>query len=213
MVDIYWLGQACFKIRGKNATIVTDPYHPEIVGFKLPKTSADIVMVTHQHEDHNNVAAIENSPVIVSGPGEYEIKDVQIVGLPAFHDKEKGSQRGKMTLYRIVIDGLVLAHLGDLGHKLSDTELEELGNVDILMLPVGGVYTLDAKEAAEVVAQVEPKIVLPMHYKIPELKFELGGLDKFFEEMGKEFCIAEPKLSVSREKLPEELEVVVLEKV
>jgi L-ascorbate metabolism protein UlaG (beta-lactamase superfamily) len=212
-MDIFWHGQAMFKLKGKNATVVIDPFDPEFVGLKLPKDlSADIALKTHDHGDHNNLSALTGEPIQITGPGEYEIKGVAITGVEVYHDKQNGVERGKNTVYNIQIDNLNIVHVGDLGHQFSQAQLEEIGNCDILLIPVGGTYTIDAKDASEVVAQLEPRIVIPMHYKVEGLKFELDGVDKFLKEMGKEDVIAQPKLTITRDKLPEEPQVVVLSK-
>lgn len=210
-MDITCLGHSSFKIRGKQASVVTDPFSQGVTGLKFPKTEADIVTISHQHEDHNQANLVGGSPLVFSGPGEYEAKGVKIIGISTFHDESGGLKRGKNTAFQIKMDGLTLVHLGDLGHKLEDREIEILNGVDILMVPVGGVYTIDGKGATQVVTQLDPRIVIPMHYKVPSLSFELDTLDKFLKEMGKEEVKPQPKLVISKDKLPEEREIVVLE--
>lgn len=215
-MDLTWYGQACFKIKGKNAIVVCDPYDPAAVGLKLVKLTADIVTVSHQHPDHNYVAGVtkagESDPFVISGPGEYGTLGVSILGIPTYHDKQSGSQRGANTIYQIEIDGITILHCGDLGHKLTDGQLEELSDIDILLIPVGGVYTISYDDAAEVVSEIEPSMVIPMHYKVDGLKYNLDPVDKFLKEMGAEKIAPVPKLTVPRDKLPEETEVVVLER-
>ncbi len=212
-MDIYWYGQACFKIKGKNATVVIDPFDPEFVGLKLPKDlSGDIVLKTHDHKDHNFLSAVGGDPVQITGPGEYEIKGVAVVGVGVFHDKQNGAEKGKNTVYNIQIDGVSIVHVGDLGHQFTQAQLEEIGDTDILLIPVGGTYTIDAKDAAEIVAQLEPRIIIPMHYGIEGLKFPLDGVDKFLKEMGTEAITPQPKLSITKDKLPEESQVIILSK-
>lgn len=214
-MDIIHLGHSSFRIKGKNATLVTDPFSGEATGLKFPKTEAEIVTISHQHADHNDTKYLtlntENLPLIIAGPGEYESKGVKILGIPGFHDSSKGEERGKITIFKIIMDGVNLCHLGDLGHKLEAAQVDFLDGVDILLIPVGGVYTIDAKIAAEVVAQLEPKMVIPMHYSVPGLKFQLEPLEKFLQEMGKPEIKPQPKLTVSKDKLSEEMEVIVLE--
>lgn len=222
-MEIYPLGHSSFKIKGKTLpagrqvpVLVTDPFAPAIVGLKFPKVEmADIVTVSHGHDNHNATQNIPGSPFIVSGPGEYEVKGVTVVGVPTFHDNKNGAERGKNTVYKITVDDVHLCHLGDLGHKLSDKELDQIGDVDILFLPVGGVYTIDAKTAAEVVAQLEPRIVIPMHYKRSdnpeEVVGQLAPLSNFLKEIGAESTTPQPKLVTSKDKLPETTTVVVLE--
>jgi L-ascorbate metabolism protein UlaG (beta-lactamase superfamily) len=213
-MQVQFLAHSCFKIKGKNATVVTDPFDPKI-GFKLPPLGAEIVTVSHRHYDHNNFSVVRGTsqrekPFVVNGPGEYEIAGVSIFGTASFHDDTQGSLRGKNTIYLINIDNLKLVHLGDLGHKLSDEQFEAVDGADILFIPVGGTYTIDGETAVEVVAQIEPAIVIPMHYRLPELKIKLDPVGDFFKALGEEEIKPVPKLIISREKLPEERKVVVL---
>lgn len=213
MADIAWLGQSCFKIKGKNASVVIDPFDPDFIGLKLPKDlEADLVLSTHEHQDHSNIKVVGGSPLVITGPGEYEKSGVSIEGVEVYHDPSQGTERGKNTVYHILIDGINVVHLGDLGHLLTDEQISQIDACDILMIPVGSVYTIDAEVAAKVVAQFEPKIVIPMHYKIEGLKVELEGVEPFLKEMGAENIAPSPKLSVTKEKLPEETTVVLLSK-
>ncbi|MFC1985290.1 MBL fold metallo-hydrolase, partial [Chloroflexota bacterium] len=171
-MEINWLGHSCFRIKGNRATIITDPYSPDL-GYSLGKPTARIVTVSHQHPGHSYIEGVDGDPKLVRGPGEYEISDVLIIGTATFHDEEKGGKMGKNTVYLIEIDDISVCHLGDLGHVLTPAQVEEIDNVDVLLLPVGGVSTIDAPMAAEVVRQLEPKAVIPMHYKTEALKREL----------------------------------------
>jgi len=210
---ITYLGHSCFKIQGKGesdvVTLVTDPFD-EKIGLKVPACEADIVTVSHDHSDHNNTRAIKNSPFVVSMAGEYDIKGVLIQGVASFHDDEKGLKRGKNVIYSIEMEDVSIAHLGDLGHTLSDEQLESLVGTDILMIPVGGNYTIDAKKAVEVISQIEPRIVIPMHYKTDNSLAEVDELEKFIKELG----IApsnEIRLKVNKNDLPQEdMKLVVL---
>lgn len=214
-MDLFWYGQACFKIKGKNASLIIDPYDPEVTGLKLPKDlEADIVLKTHDHEDHNNLKVVTTDPIQITGPGEYDIKGVAITGISVFHDDKNGAERGKNTIYHINIDGLNVVHLGDIGHVLTDNQVQEIGNCDILLVPVGGVYTIDAKGAAENVSLLEPRIIVPMHYGgLPGFKIALDNVDNFLKEMGAENISPQPKLAITKEKLPEEPQVILLSKV
>lgn len=213
-MDIQWFGQACFKLKGKSATIITDPFDPDFVGLKFPKNDvSDVVLVSHSHQDHNFSSGISGEPKVFSGPGEYEVKGVAITGISSFHDKSEGSERGANTIFHCLLDGLNIVHLGDFGQgSLTEAQIEAINTTDILLIPVGGVYTIEAKEAASVVAQLEPKIIIPMHYFLDGLKFQLDPVDKFLKEMGSEGINAVPKLSITKDKLPEEPQVVLLNK-
>lgn len=214
-MDIYWYGQACFKIKGKSATVFIDPFDPEKLGIKLPKDlQADMALQTHDHFDHSNLKAITGDCVKITGPGQYEIKGVAITGVSTYHDNKQGEERGRNTIYNIDIDGVNIVHLGDLGQKnLTEEQLEELGSCDILMIPVGSIYTIDAKDAANIITQLEAKVVIPMHYGgIPGLKVELEPVENFLKEMAVENSTPQPKLSITKDKIPDELEVVVLAK-
>lgn len=214
-MDITYLGHSSFKLRGKLATIVTDPFG-STVGIPFPKhTVADIVTISHGHEDHNAAGAVEGNPFVVGGPGEYEVKGVGIVGLGVFHDDAGGTKRGKNTIYRIELDGISIVHVGDLGHELDSSQVDSLDGVDILLVPVGGVYTIDAGQAAKVVHEIGPSVVIPMHYNRSGLDQKifssLAGVDAFLKEMGKTDVAPQPKFSVTKDKLPEEMQVVVLQ--
>ncbi len=214
-MEITHLGHSSFKIRGKQAAVLTDPFDPQMLGIKFPKTEADVVTVSHKHADHNFISLVEGTPVIISGPGEYEVKGIKIVGVSVYHDNEKGAQRGKNTVYRIQVDGISIVHCGDLGHKFDDGQLEQLSGVNILMVPVGGFYTIDAPLALEVVSQIDPDIIIPMHYNTPTLNQtafgKLSSVEVFLKQMGKEGLVPQPKLSITKDKLPPEPMVVVLE--
>jgi L-ascorbate metabolism protein UlaG (beta-lactamase superfamily) len=208
-VEINWLGHSCFKIRGSQAIIVTDPFPPDM-GYTLGKITADIVTISHQHKSHSYNVGINGVHHLVKGPGEYEIAGVLMLGVTTFHDSVKGQAKGKNTIYLMEVDGVNICHLGDIGHVLSDSQVEELGNVDILMVPVGGVSTINASMAAEMVRKLEPKIVLPMHYKTPKTSRELDPVDNFIKEMGVSLVEPKPKLTVSKSNLPLVMQVVVL---
>ncbi len=213
-MEITYLGHSSFKIKGKTATVVTDPY--DVKCGKFPKdATADIVTVSHHHFDHDQVKLVGGNPFVIEGPGEYEVKGVSVIGVASWHDDSGGSQRGPNTIYVLEMDGLRVCHLGDLGHQLDEKQLGEMGSLDVVMIPVGGVYTIDAKTAAEVAKQVDPWLIIPMHYQQPGLEAatfgKLASVDVFLQEMGKS-VEAVPKLTISRDKLPQETQVVVLER-
>ena len=223
MAKITWAGQSCFQIsassssptgrqaKDNQANIVIDPFSE--IGLKEPRFEADVLLVTHDHTDHNNTKIIKGSPLIVDGPGEYEIKGFFIQGIDSFHDDKEGKERGKNTIYKIEAEDIKFCHLGDLGQKqLTDEQLEKIGAVDILMIPVGGTYTIDSSDAQKIIGQIEPKIVIPMHYDLPNLKFKLGSVSKFLKSMGKNSIEPQDKLTVKSSTLPKEreMEIVVL---
>lgn len=212
LMEIKYLGHSSFLINTKTATIVIDPFDEKATGFSFPKVSADIVLSTHSHPDHSNISGVSGNPFIIAGPGEYEVKDVKVDGIPTFHDSQQGKERGKNTVYLIRAEGMSLLHCGDLGHTFSDKQLEYIGAVDILMVPVGGTYTIEPEEAGNLVAQIEPKIVIPMHYKTAKHGKSaevLLPLDNFLKEIGG--TVREEKtLKIKRENLPPEMEVVIL---
>ena len=209
-MDISWLGHSCFKIRGTRATVVTDPYSPDL-GYSLGKPAADIVTVSHQHPGHAYIQGVGGDPKPVTGPGEYEISGILLIGMATFHDQEKGRQRGKNTIYLVEVDEMVVCHLGDLGHVLTTEQVEEIEHVDVLLLPVGGVSTISAAMAAEVVRQLEPKVVVPMHYKTEALHRELEPVDRFLKEMGVKEVSSRPKLSFTKANLPISTQVFLLD--
>jgi L-ascorbate metabolism protein UlaG (beta-lactamase superfamily) len=210
---ITWQGHSCFKIQDKigtdGLTVVTDPYDKS-TGLKLPNFEADIVTISHDHPDHNYAAGLRGTPFIIRTAGEYDVKDVLIEGIASFHDDKHGQERGGNIIYRIKMDGISIVHLGDLGHKLENSQLERLGGTDILLIPVGGIHTIDAAAAVEVIAQIEPRIVIPMHYEMPDLKIKLDSVDKFIKAIGLE-PHREEKLKISKKDLPSEnTELVIL---
>ncbi|MCL2150439.1 MAG: MBL fold metallo-hydrolase [Dehalococcoidia bacterium] len=210
-MEITYLGHSCFKIRGKQATIVTDPYGPE-TGYGLGKAAANIVTVSHDHPDHNYASGVGGDPRIISRPGEYEVAGVLIIGIPTFHDNEKGAKRGKNTVFALEADELSLCHLGDLGHPLTDDQLEAIGRVDVLMVPVGGVYTIGASSAAALVRQMDPRIVLPMHYRTPTSgPQDLDPVQIFLHEMGIHEVAPQAKLNVTKNNLPLLMQVIQME--
>jgi len=214
-MQISWKGQACFHIIAQGSgheqvKLVIDPFDPSI-GLKMPSLEADIVLSTHDHEDHNNIKACAGA-FAITGPGEYEVKDIAIQGIPSFHDEKEGKERGKNTMYVIEAEGIRLCHLGDIGQaELTAEQVSKIGNVDILFVPVGGVYTIAAKGASKIVNQIEPRLVIPMHYFLPNLKFKLDKVDDFLKEMGVKNEEPQNKLMVKlRDFTSEEMKVVLL---
>jgi L-ascorbate metabolism protein UlaG (beta-lactamase superfamily) len=207
-MEISWLGHSCFQLRGKNVTLITDPFSPQL-GHSLGKISAPIVTISHDHPGHNYAGGVNGEPRIVRGPGEYEISDVLITGVASYHDNKYGQELGRNTIYIIHMDDLVICHLGDLGHVLQEEQLEEVADADMLLVPIGGQHTINAAQAAEVISQIEPHIVIPMHYS-PPTGDAPNPLDKFCREMGIEAINPQPKLSITRSALPAETQVIIL---
>ena len=209
-MEISWLGHSCFRIKGKQATVITDPYPPDL-GYSLGKLTANIVTVSHQHAGHSYVQGINDEPRLITGPGEYEIGGVLITGIATFHDQERGQKRGKNTVYLMEVDEVSVCHLGDLGHVLTAEQVEEIDDVDVLLLPVGGVSTINAPMAAEIVRQIEPRAVVPMHYKTEALSWELEPVDRFLKEIGVKEINSQQKLSFTKSSLPISTQVFLLD--
>jgi len=208
-MEITWLGHSCFLIRGKEKTIITDPYHPDL-GYRLGEPEADIVTLSHFHPGHNYIEGVANEPKLIKSPGEYEIGGTFITGVATFHDNRKGDLRGKNTIYIIEMDGITLCHLGDLGHPLDPHLIEEIGDIDILFLPVGEVSTMPIDTAVEIVRQLEPPIVIPMHYKTEAFTGDLSPVDKFLDKMRIRELEPKPKLSITSSSLPSSTQTIVL---
>jgi L-ascorbate metabolism protein UlaG (beta-lactamase superfamily) len=210
-MEIDWYGQSCFRLRQRGGVVITDPYCPEI-GLTLPRMTSTIVTVSHDHPDHSYLEAVRRGgPYVVTGPGEYEVDGIFVVGVTTFHDDKQGAERGKNTAYVIEIEGITVCHLGDLGHVPTQEQVEQLNGVDVLLIPVGGRTTLTGARAAEVVGILEPKIVIPMHYKVPGLTANLDGVSRFLKEMAVEAPTPLESLKLTSSQLPEETQVVLLE--
>jgi len=214
-MNISWYGHSCFKIqtkpkRGSEEVIIfTDPFDKS-VGLRPPQGQADVVTVSHSHSDHNNTSPLKGDFFEVDAPGEYSIKNVHVEGFDSFHDNSKGSERGRNTIFVIESEDLRICHLGDLGHLLSESQVEAIGEIDVLMIPVGGVYTIDAKQAEKVVGQLEPKIIIPMHYKVKGLKIGIEDEKAFCKEFGTK-TNGESKLNIKKKDLEDvENKLVVL---
>ncbi|NTU46417.1 MBL fold metallo-hydrolase [Candidatus Roizmanbacteria bacterium] len=214
-MEIKYFGHSCFSIKTAVARVITDPFDPQVVGFSLPKLEADIVTVSHQHPDHNNSPAVGDNPLIIDWPGEFEKQEVRIFGYSSFHDNKKGAERGENILYKFEMEGITILHCGDLGVVPDNGFIADVGEVDILLVPVGGLHTIDSAQAAELVKKIEPTYVIPMHYNTPGLNQEqfptLAGVDEFIHKMG----VPEPepidKLVLKKEDImQEEMKVVVM---
>jgi len=215
-MEIIWHGHSFFEIKSKEnknqVEIAIDPFSDEI-GLKVPKVEADILLISHDHYDHNNKSAISGNYFLIDQPGEYEVKGVFVKAIKSFHDKVEGKERGENLIFTIETEDLKVCHMGDFGQKeLEEKQIEEIGEVDVLMIPVGGIYTISAKEAVKILEQLEPKITIPMHYSLPKLKIKLDSVDKFLKSLGIKSLEPIKKLSIKKEDLsPEEAKVVLLE--
>ncbi len=199
-MKITWLGHSCFKIEdGSGRVVVIDPFD-EAVGYPLPKTKADVVTISHDHHDHNHVAAIGGKPAVVRGPGKKAAAGIKFEGIASYHDDRDGKLRGKNTIFSFEMDGIRICHMGDLGHLLEEKDAAAIGDVDVLMIPVGGIYTLDAEGAKQVVGQIRPKIAIPMHFMTPALTFKVESADRFLS--GQKVERPGHTFEVSKESLP-----------
>lgn len=219
-MEITYLGHSAFKLKGKNGTVVCDPYQGS-VGFEMSNVSADIVTSSHDHADHNAVTKVKGTarrekPFVITSPGEYEVGGISIFGVPTFHDASKGSERGRNTAFIIYMDHLRVCHLGDLGHELTDQQKTEIGSIDVLLVPVGGHFTISPEIAVKTITELDPFYVIPMHYRTEDHNADVYGdlktLKAFLDEYG---VVKEPvkSLDVDADKMPEETEVVVLSRV
>ena len=209
-MDMTWLGHACFRMRGREGIVLTDPPDPKS-GHAIPRTEAGLVTMSHEHAGQASLQSVAGDPVVLLGPGEYEVHEVLVTGVGTFHDDTKGTDRGRNTVFAIRLDDLVVCHLGDLGHVLPAADLEKLGDVDIALVPITGADTnLSAARAAEIVHQLEPKVVVPMSFDPDDMKKDTP-YQRLLHELGVKELVPVPKLSVTRSTLPENLQVVALD--
>jgi len=211
-MKIKFLGHASFLITSeKGVRIITDPYKPGCYGGGIkysPITEeSDIVTISHEHDDHNETK-IKGNPVFVREAGKKEVKDITINGVEVFHDKSSGKERGKNIIFNMLIDGMNVVHLGDLGHTLSKSESDKIGNVDVLLIPVGGYFTIDAKDADDVIKQLKPKIIIPMHFKTSKCDFPISPVDEFTKN--KEVEKLDGEFEIKKENLPAKTKIYVL---
>jgi len=211
-MEIIWRGHAFFEILTKTKKIAIDPFSAKI-GFKPPKIKTDILLITHPHYDHNEKDTVSGDYFLIENPGEYEIGGIFIYGIESFHDENQGKERGKNIIYLIEAEDLRICHMGDFGQKeLNFQEKEKLLPVDILMLPVGGNYTIGPKEAVQIIKEIEPKIVIPMHYYVEGLQIKLAKVDEFLKIFGEKKVAPIESLKIKKgDILPETTKVVLLE--
>jgi hypothetical protein len=216
-MTITWHGEGMVKIAGKvngnPVTIVFDPFSEKETGIRPPRPEADVVLICSDRPESANLETVQGEPFVIKGPGEFDVKGVTIRGIPTFHDKEQGKKYGHNTMYVLDLEGLKVCHLGCLGHSLSERQIDDIGDCDVLFVPVGGERTINTKEAAEVVNEIEPRLVIPTHFQIPKLKYKLAGVEGFLKEFGASKNTPEPRLKIKRSDLPrEETRVVLLAK-
>ena len=209
MAEFRWFGHNCFRIRSREATVLTDPVG-KVTGYGLTKQTADIVTVSHDDPGHANLTAVKPDYFAISGPGEYEVHGVFVTGVRTNHDTERGAQHGYNTAYLIELEGMLICHLGDLEQPLSDDQAEALTNTDILLIAAGGGTVIDPERAAEVVAQLQPKLVIPMQFATAKGDRELGDVADFCRHLGVELPAAEEKLTTRSSELTDQVRVVVL---
>lgn len=209
MAEIKWFGHNCFRIRAKEATVITDPVD-RVTGYSMSKQTADIVTLSHEHQGHINLNAVRPEFQIVRGPGEYEMHDVFITGIRTYHDDKRGAERGYNTCYMIELEGMMFCHLGDLGHTISGEVAEAMANADVLLVPAGGQNIITPQQAAEIVGQIEPKVVIPMQYATEQGDRDLGSLDAFCKALG--VAAPEPidKLTMRSSELGETMRIITL---
>lgn len=205
---IEWKGHACFLVECSGKIVVTDPF-ADSYGYSPIRGRADIVTVSHDHNDHNAWQNLSGNPLVLNQVGDFDLGAISIKGVASYHDDKKGALRGQNIIYRIKTEGLSLAHLGDLGHILSPAQLEALGKIDILLLPVGGTYTIDAGQAQQVLEQIDPAIVIPMHFKTPPINLPIAPVEAFISKFAR--VVKKPFLEVNSEDLQGETRVIVLD--
>lgn len=212
-MEINWYGLSCFRLTERSlATVVTDPYDHNSVGFEPLKLRGEIVTVSHDTPGHNYVTAIKGRSRVITGPGEFEIGGVFITGIQTNRKTKGSTNEMRNTLFVFDYDGVTVAHLGDVRRVPNQTEIENLGGVNVALVPVGGGGGLNASKAAEIVSLLEPGIVIPMHYQLPESSLKLEPLNRFLKEMGVGKVEPVPSLKVNRTSVPSETRVVVLER-
>lgn len=195
------------KIVGKTAepvTLVFDPFSEKDTGLRPPRPTADAVLVSSDRPESSNLATMQGQPVVINSPGEYDIKGVTIRGVPSYHDDQQGKKYGENIIYIVQFENITVCHLGCLGHNLTERQIADIGDCDILLVPVGGDRTIDTKTAVSVVNEIEPRLVIPTHYKLPKLKYNLSDVEPFLKEMGSSKVETEPRLKIKRSDLPKE---------
>ncbi|MBI4297797.1 MAG: MBL fold metallo-hydrolase [Chloroflexi bacterium] len=214
-MKVKWLGHASFLLTAESGScIITDPYQPGAFGtinYGPIEEPADIVTVSHDHGDHNDAKSIKGNPQIVNTPGERQVSGIRIKGIPAHHDTSGGRERGSNIIFCFTLDGMNVCHAGDLGHQPTAGQLSQIGQVDVLLVPVGGKFTLDAKGANDLVETLKTKVVIPMHFKTPKCDLPLAGVDDFLKMRKDVKRLKASEVSLKKEALPSATETLVLE--
>ena len=207
MLQIRWHGHACFEITN-DLTLVTDPHDGKSIGIHAPNVTGDIILISHDHYDHNSAKSVEkDGSKIVTDGRKRTISNIDIYGVDSFHDEERGAKRGSNIMYKFTVDDIKFCHLGDLGHDIDDETVEKIGDVDILFIPIGGTFTVDDKQAWNVINKIKPKIVVPMHYKIGGLSLPIAGIDQFLAQAKQKVIHVGNEIDIEKEDLPAEPEI------
>jgi L-ascorbate metabolism protein UlaG (beta-lactamase superfamily) len=207
MLQIRWHGHACFEVTN-DITLVTDPHDGKSIGIPAPNVAGDIILVSHDHYDHNSVKSVEkDGSKVVMDERKRTIDDIEIRGIESFHDEAQGAKRGENIIYKFTVDGIKFCHLGDLGHEIDERTVQEIGEVDVLFIPIGGTFTVDDRQAWNVIKAIKPKIVIPMHYKIGGLSLPIAGIDSFLEQKIYKVLPVGNEIEIDKEDLPDEPEV------
>ena len=212
-MKVRWLGHACFLVTsGDGVRVITDPYAVDGGISHAPVTeAADVVLVSHDHFDHSDVSTLQGRPEVVRGSRTRTVKGIPITGVVTYHDSSQGGDRGTNTVFCFTVDDIKLCHLGDLGHVLSEEQVEEIGPVDILLVPVGGFYTIGPSEASQICDQLKPKVVIPMHFRTPRCAFPIADAEEFLEGKENVRRVAGSEVEVERGTLPAVTEFVLLQ--
>ena len=207
MLQLRWHGHSCFEITN-NKKIVTDPHDGKSIGIPAPSVQADIILVSHDHYDHNSVKTVKKiDSKVITDDRKYKINNIEIYGINTFHDNENGAKRGKNIIFKFIFDNIIFCHLGDLGHDIDDETTSKIGVVDVLFIPIGGTFTVDDKKAWSIIKKIKPKIIIPMHYKIGGLSLPIAGIDSFLEQNPYNIIHVGNEIDIEKEDLPKEPEV------
>jgi len=210
-VKIQWLGHACFLITSQSGVrVLSDPFD-DSVGYPLPAVEADIVTISHHHFDHNNLSVVKGDFTVFDAPGQFSAMGIDILGIATFHDDQQGAQRGNNTVYRLTVDGLNVVHLGDLGHPLSAEQRDSLGQVDVLLTPVGGHFTIDSQQAIDLMRALKPALTIPMHFKTDVCDFPIQPVNAFLDQAGGGRRASSTEIEIDPQQLTEADKIVVLD--